>query len=137
MKKGVSKYGKLEDFNSYEEYKAFIYKAKHKVANEKYVKTEKGKLASSKKYSKYKKGNGRLLCNFNNNNRRSAKLKRTPKWANLEDIKSFYKSCPKGYQVDHIIPLLGKNVSGLHVLNNLQYLTPEENLSKGNRYEHQ
>lgn len=34
--------------------------------------------------------------------------------------------------VDHIIPTKGKNVSGLHVLNNLQYLTPSQNNSKKN-----
>jgi len=65
--------------------------------------------------------------------RRSAKLKAIPKWADLSKIKEIYKNCPKGYHVDHIIPLQGKNVSGLHVEYNLQYLTPKENLSKGNK----
>jgi hypothetical protein len=64
-----------------------------------------------------------------------SKLKRIPKWSDLKAIELFYKNCPKGYVVDHIIPLQGKNVSGLHVLNNLQYLTHSENCSKGNRFE--
>lgn len=66
---------------------------------------------------------------------RAAKLQRTPPWADLEAIKAFYEACPLGYHVDHIIPLQGKIVSGLHVLENLQYLPAEENLSKGNRFD--
>lgn len=67
--------------------------------------------------------------------RRAAKLDRTPPWADLEAIKQFYIDCPKDMQVDHVVPLQGKLISGLHVLANLQYLTPAENMSKGNRWE--
>ena len=65
--------------------------------------------------------------------RRALKLKATPKFANLKKIKEIYKKCPKGYHVDHIIPLQGKVVCGLHVEWNLQYLTPSENSSKSNK----
>jgi len=67
--------------------------------------------------------------------RHAAKLRRTPCWSESEAILEFYKNCPEGYHVDHIIPLQGKTVSGLHVLENLQYLTAKENLSKSNSYE--
>lgn len=62
-------------------------------------------------------------------------IRRTPKWADLEAIKEYYKNCKEGYHVDHIIPLQGKLVSGLHVENNLQYLTAYDNLSKGNKFD--
>jgi hypothetical protein len=65
--------------------------------------------------------------------RRAVKLQQTPKWADLKAIEQFYKNCPNGYEVDHIIPLKGKNVRGLHILENLQYLLKTENRSKGNR----
>ncbi len=57
----------------------------------------------------------------------------TPKWANTEEIAEIYRNRPEGYHVDHILPLNGKNVSGLHVPSNLQYLTASENLSKSNK----
>lgn len=65
---------------------------------------------------------------------RASKIERTPKWANLEKITIFYRNCPKDKVVDHIIPLQGELVCGLHVLENLQYLTPKENCSKNNKY---
>lgn len=67
--------------------------------------------------------------------RRAAKLQATPRWANLVTIREFYRNCPKGYHVDHVVPLQGVNVCGLHVENNLQYLSAKDNLIKGNNFE--
>lgn len=63
------------------------------------------------------------------------KIQRTVPWSEFERIKHFYNNCPPGYHVDHVIPLNGKTVSGLHVLDNLQYLPAEINCSKSNKYE--
>lgn len=62
------------------------------------------------------------------------KFKRTPKWANKESIKFFYECCPAGCEVDHIIPLQGKNISGLHIETNLQWLPFYQNRSKSNKW---
>lgn len=66
---------------------------------------------------------------------RAAKLQRIPKWVNKSELKLIYDNCPKGYHVDHIIPLQGKLVSGLHVPENLQYLPKKQNLSKSNKWD--
>lgn len=58
----------------------------------------------------------------------------TPKWADPVLLRVMYVHCPKGFAVDHIIPLKGELVSGLHVPANLQYLTTEENSKKYNAY---
>jgi len=58
----------------------------------------------------------------------------TPPWADLKAIKEFYQNRPEGCHVDHIIPLQGKDICGLHVLENLQYLPAKDNLRKGNQW---
>lgn len=68
-------------------------------------------------------------------NERAARLSRTPPWSDKEAIKEFYLNCPEGHHVDHKIPLRGELVSGLHVVDNLQYLLVSENLKKGNKFE--
>jgi hypothetical protein len=62
------------------------------------------------------------------------KRTQTPKWADRKAIQKFYRACPPGFHVDHVVPLHGRYVCGLHVLNNLQYLPALDNLSKGNRH---
>ena len=64
---------------------------------------------------------------------RAARLLRVPLWSEVKQIETFYLNCPIGFQVDHIIPLQGKFVSGLHVIKNLQYLTESENKTKRNK----
>lgn len=68
--------------------------------------------------------------------REEAKHKRTPKWLTQEHkeqmIVLYIEASSKGLHVDHIVPLRGKYVSGLHVPWNLQLLTPHENLTKKN-----
>jgi hypothetical protein len=76
--------------------------------------------------------------------RRAAKLKRTPAWLTEQDqrdIEDFYylaKALTEitgiPHVVDHILPLQGKLVSGLHHPANLQILTESENASKGNKF---
>lgn len=66
--------------------------------------------------------------------RRTSVLNRTPPWVNFQEIESIYLWCPEGYHVDHIVPLQGELVSGLHVPWNLQYLPATTNLSKGNKW---
>jgi len=76
--------------------------------------------------------------------RRSRKIKATPDWlteTHHREIQEFYwlaqdlKSITgESYHVDHIVPLKGKSVCGLHVPWNLQVLPADLNLSKGNKY---
>lgn len=67
--------------------------------------------------------------------KRALVRQRMPAWADLEALKDFYRACPDGMVVDHIIPLKGKTVSGLHIACNLQYLTEKENGDKSNKFD--
>jgi hypothetical protein len=59
----------------------------------------------------------------------------TPKWANMEKMNNIYANREDGEHVDHIVPLQGDIVCGLHWEHNLQYLTAEQNISKSNKFD--
>lgn len=78
----------------------------------------------------------------NNARRRAAKLNRTPAWANKKSIQEVYRQAKLlsiltgiPYHVDHIVPLQGENVSGLHVEYNLEPMPAHENLIKHNSFD--
>jgi hypothetical protein len=88
---------------------------------------------AKKRYRENNKERYTLLNREQCAKRRAKLLKAIPKFANLNKIKKIYKNCPKGYHVDHIIPLNNPIVCGLHVEWNLQYLSAKDNCSKGNK----
>jgi len=70
--------------------------------------------------------------------RRAQKIQATPKWYNSKEVTVVYKEARalgKGYHVDHIVPLNGELVCGLHCKDNLQILTAVDNLKKSNKHD--
>ena len=92
----------------------------------------------------YRKANPHIYT-ANAVKRKAYKLQRTPKWLTRDQLKAIHdiykearqvsKKHPEPCHVDHIVPLRGDTVSGLHVPWNLQILTGAENRRKKNHYE--
>lgn len=66
---------------------------------------------------------------------------KAPSWATEICIAAFYsiaarlrKTTGIDFTVDHVIPLQGRKVTGLHVRDNLQILTGSENSRKFNKF---
>lgn len=70
----------------------------------------------------------------------AARMQRTPAWADLDAIAGMFELCAifrsvgLDLHVDHVVPLQGKKVSGLHVPENLQLLHSSSNRSKLNHF---
>lgn len=84
--------------------------------NREYAKTEKGLYTNSKRNAKRRKFFEAACEDLS--------------WEEKILIGKFYKNCPEGYEVDHIIPV---SKGGKHRLSNMQYLTKEENRRKSNK----
>lgn len=109
---------------------------------------------NSKRYKKYREANkekvSQLYRSWAKNNphkvralsakRNARKLNATPAWADQTVIASIYAEAVRltretgiKHEVDHIYPLQGRLVCGLHCEDNLQILTKVENIRKHNR----
>jgi hypothetical protein len=105
-------------------------------------------------YNKHKKHIAAYLKQYREENkhkirlwdakRYNAKIQRVPTWYSQEDdeyyemlvqLRNIYRdNAGIDLHIDHIVPLQGKNVSGLHWRENWQLLPAKENYSKNNRY---
>ncbi|NBW18858.1 MAG: HNH endonuclease [Caulobacteraceae bacterium] len=111
--------------------------AEWRAANPDKVKAQQPLKSAYKKANRHK--GAALLAK-----RRAAKKQRTPSWLtedHLWMIEEAYEIAEVrsrvtgiSWHVDHICPLQGKTVSGLHVPWNLQVITAAENIAKGNRF---
>jgi hypothetical protein len=110
----------------------------------------------AKKNKKYKNKNKEKVTEYNKQwwsenkdkraayegKRRSMQLQRTPTWdpdahliaAKYQLAAMLSEASGVHYHVDHIIPLQGKKVSGLHVFSNLRVIPGTENVKKSNKY---
>ena len=98
-----------------------------------------------KAMAKRNRQNNKAMRHANTVKRRLSKLNRTPAWLTVIDyerIQNEYKLAEilrkvtnQQWHVDHIIPLQGKIVSGLHVPSNLRVVVAKENITKSNKFE--
>lgn len=112
-------------------------KSYYQEKNRAYYQTGKAKA----KRKRYRQENAGLL-NYHTAKRHAQKLQATPPWLTKEqkaEIRAIYVECRRlqeetgvAHNVDHIHPLQGATVCGLHVPWNLQILTQVENCAKHN-----
>ena len=101
-----------------------------------YYKANKDKIVE--RQLEYQKANPELKA-ATEAKRRATKLNATPAWltdkqkAQIVEMYAEAKNRQGDWNVDHIIPLRGKTVRGLHVPWNLQLLSAKDNQSKGNQ----
>jgi len=127
--------------------------APYKLANKEYIakrlreykdKNKDHLLQVGREYQKKYREENKYKVNASNRLRKYQKMQRTPSWLTLDDkwfMEEIYhlaqlrtKMLGFEWHVDHIIPIKAKNVSGLHVPNNLRVIPAKENLSKNNKF---
>ena len=136
-RKSIEKYNHSEKRLHF--WSAYYAKNKERIIQyqREYAKTNKEKILKASKAYRIK--NTAALTAAKANRKRHVK-KATPSWVDLQLISLKHKerielSRLTGvlHHVDHVVPLQGENVCGLHVPWNLQIITAEENMSKSNK----
>lgn len=142
--KDIERYERRKGYfeNKYATYKEFIikrsqeYREKNRSKIREYAKGKYHELKHTEKYIAQMRANGMK--------RYTSKKKRCPTWLSKDDlwiIKEAYalatirkKVFKIDWHIDHIIPLQGKTVSGLHVPNNIQVVPAKWNQYKNNKH---
>jgi len=127
--------------------KAYYESNKEKVlkANKKWLANNPEKrLEQQRRYTKKNKESVNAYARFNSSNYRASKELKTPNWLSeqhrkeIREIYAHARDCEivsgEKYHVDHIVPLNGESISGLHVPWNLQVLPSDLNIAKSNSY---
>jgi len=126
--------------------------AKRGACREWYVRNREARLATEKaRYARdsdriktvnqeYRRNNKEKVYAWNGT-RRAVLRNACPPWVDKDQISAFYDLAADltsetgvRYHVDHVIPLAGKTVCGLHVPANLQVIPAAANLAKGARW---
>ena len=86
----------------------------------------------------------KAIRSFYTSKRRTIKLNRMPKWLtqkDIDEIKTIYEKAKllteftgEKWEVDHILPLQGKKISGFHTPNNLKIILKTDNAKKNNKF---
>ena len=105
---------------------------------------QKNRDAIAERIKKWKKANPEKVTSYKAS-RRARKKQAQPPWLteeHINQIKAEYKNSKRMkkltgilHHVDHIVPLTGKNVCGLHVPWNLQVIPAKHNLEKNNHFD--
>ncbi len=118
---------------------ACLVEAKRKASNKWYAKNSKEANVRQRTNYHLNKHNGKATSKAAK--RRAIKLQANPLWANDEYIKLWFnlakieeKRTGRKVEVDHIVPLQGANVCGLHCEDNMQLLFMTDNRAKGNKF---
>lgn len=126
-----------------------IIKFMHYLRNIDFAKAQAKAYDPEKKreYKKRWKENNKGIVNADTAARKRHIAQATPKWLTDEqkaETVMIYKIAAEkttitgiAHHVDHIVPLRGSNVSGLHVFWNLRVVTAEENYQKNNKFSDQ
>ena len=123
-------------------YRLAYYKANSEVEKGRFKAYRESNFDATKLRQQKYYANNKSIYNARTRKYQASKLKRTPAWltqSHIFEIECVYKYCSAlrsiglDYEVDHIIPLQGKYVSGLHVPTNLQVIHRTQNRSKHNK----